>query len=171
MLICAQKYIWAFANIRSYTQPYSYNLFWVSCVFILQQLKTYLVWTVYHIKLIKYQYKQSWRKCDHNFCCYWCHPFNFLSLKVYCYYAYSVKQEIKVVFLVVNNQTQKAVMLYSINGVGRIDICHMSHRLDERGTRPCFRWFQVQDRIPDTSGEHENTLGSFGITLKRSAWQ
>ena len=38
----------------------------------------------------------------------------------YCYNAYSVKQEIKVVFFMVNNQIQKAVMLYLINGVGQI---------------------------------------------------
>ena len=37
-----------------------------------------------------------------------------------CYNTYSIKQDNTSSFLVVNNQTQKAVMLHSINGVGQI---------------------------------------------------
>ena len=32
----------------------------------------------------------------------------------------------------------------------RIGICRTSHRPDECGTRPCFRWVQAQSRSPET---------------------
>ena len=67
-----------------------------------------------------------------------------------------------------NNQTQKAVMLYSINGVGRINICLTPHRPDECGIRPCFRWVQVQGRSPDRPDKHKNTWGLSAFTLKGS---
>ena len=37
-------------------------------------------------------------------------------------------------------------MLYLINSVSQIDICHTSHWPDECGTRPCFQWVQLWPR-------------------------
>ena len=49
-----------------------------------------------------------------------------------------------------------------------VDICRKSHRLDECGTRPCFRWVQTQGYSSDTLGMHNNASGPVDIPLKIS---